>query len=92
MEMINADTNETICKIAPIWGNSTSEAMNEIGYVQAIPPCVWGYKEPGLLPPPIVSLNTNITIIKKANATYTHYGVMGHWQMRAAWYMGPAPV
>lgn len=89
MEIINADTNETICKIEPIFGNSTTQIMNEAGYLYGIPPCVWGYQEEGLLPPPIVSLDTNITLIKKANATYTHYGVMGHWQMRAAWYMGP---
>lgn len=86
MEMINADTNETLCKIQPVYGTN-DELMNEAGYMNGIPPCIWGYKEEGLLPPPIVSLDTNITIIKKANASSEHYGQMGHWQMRAAWYM-----
>lgn len=86
MEMINADTNETICKIEPIYGEN-DDLMNEAGYVNGIPPCIWGYKEKGLRKPPIVSLDTNITVIKKANATSAHYGQMGHWQMRAAWYM-----
>jgi len=85
MEMINADTNETICKITPVYG-SNDELMNEAGYVNGIPPCVWGYNEQGLRKPPVVSLDTNITIIKKANASSEHYGQMGHWQMRAAWY------
>lgn len=84
MEMINADTNETICKIVPVYG-ANDELMNEAGYMNGIPPCIWGYEE-GLLRPPVVSLDTNITIIKKANATSKHYGQMGHWQMRAAWY------
>lgn len=88
MEMINADTNETICKTHPVWGTG-DEAMNEAGYVAGIPPCLWGSKEEGLLPPPVLPLNTNITAIKRVNATNYHYGVMAHWQVRAAWADGP---
>jgi hypothetical protein len=87
MEIINMDTNTTICKVEPVYGNATSEIMNEAGYINGNPPCIWGYKEQGLLPPPVLSLNTNMMLITKANATYTHYGAMGAWQMRAAWYM-----
>lgn len=32
-----------------------------------------------------MSLDTNITLIKKANSTNAHFGVMGHMQMRAIW-------
>jgi len=86
MEMINADTNKTICKTTPLFGTAMNETMNEAGYLAGIPPCVWGYKEDGLLQPPVVSLDTNITVIAKENATTNHFGQMGHWQMRAAWY------
>jgi hypothetical protein len=28
-------------------------------------------------------------VIKRANSTVKHYGVMGHWQMRAVWAAEP---
>ena len=86
--MINADTNDTICYTQPHYGQ-TDEAMNEAGYAAGIPPCLWGTAEEGLPPPPVVSLDTNITVIKKVNSTVKHYGVMGHWQMRAIWASDP---
>ena len=89
MEMIDADNNVSICKTVPHYG-STDAAMNEAGYAAGIPPCIWGTKNEGLPYPPILSLNTNITVIKKVNSTVGHRGVMGHWQMRAIWAKDPA--
>ena len=48
------------------------------------------YKEEGLHPPPILSLDSNLTTIKRANSTNGHWGVMALWQMRAA-YIGGNP-
>ena len=45
--------------------------------------CGRGSAEEGFLAPPVVSLDTNIKIVKRANATVKHYGVMAHMQMRA---------
>ena len=63
-----------------------------IRYAAGIPPCVWGSADEGLPSPPIVSLDANITVIKLANSTIEHYGVMGHWQMRAVWAKGPTQI
>ncbi len=59
--------------------------MDEAGYSVGIPPCAWGSAQEGLPPPPVLSLDTNLTAIKKANATYYHWAVMSHFQMRGAW-------
>merc|ERR1712224_560367 len=61
MEMIDVDANRTICKTEPRYG-STNQAMYESGYASGIPPCVWGTAEEGLPYPPILSLDTNITV------------------------------
>ena len=50
-------------QVAPVYGR-TDAAMDEAGYAVGIPPCIWGDNETGLLPPPVVSLDTNITVIK----------------------------
>jgi hypothetical protein len=90
MELINADTGESICLVTPVYGDGGDEVMNEDGYVVALPPCVWSndpndQQTHGLKPPPRLSLDTNLTAIKKSNSTYFHYGVMAHWQMRGSW-------
>ena len=90
LELWNDDTNELICRNAPIYGTG-NEAQNEESYVIAIPPCVWGSKEEGLNPPPILSLDSNLTTIKRANNTNGHWGVMALWQMRAAYVGGNPP-
>ena len=87
--MINADTNETICETKPHYGTSDSP-MDEAGYAAGIPPCIWGSEAEGLPPPPVVSLDTNITVVKHVNSTNGHHGVMAHWQMRAVWAADPA--
>lgn len=84
VELINADTGESICLMKPIYGQG-DDAKDETGYAVGIPPCIWGTPEEGLAPPPRLHLNTNLTAIKKANSTYFHFGVMSHLQMRGAW-------
>ena len=90
MELINADTGESICLVTPVYGDGGDEVMNEDGYVVALPPCVWSndpndQQTHGLKAPPRLALDTNLTAIKKSNSTYFHYGVMAHWQMRGSW-------
>lgn len=89
MEMLDSDTNVTICRTSPHYGTG-DDAMDEAGYAAGIPPCLWGSSEEGLPPPPVVSLDANITVIKKVNSTIGHRGVMAHWQMRAIWAKGPS--
>ena len=86
MELINADTGQSICLVTPIYGNGGDEVMNEDGYIVGLPPCVWS-NDPttGLEKPLRLSLDSNLTAIKKCNSTNFHYGVMAHWQMRGAW-------
>ncbi len=83
MELINADTNETLCYTEPYYGQKDI-AMDENSYAAGIPPCIWGTEE-GLLPPPLVTLDTNIIVIGRTNATYGHTGNMAHFQMRGVW-------
>lgn len=54
------------------------------GYL-GIPPCLWGSAEEGLSPPPRLSLDTRMHMVKRVNNTHYHFGVMGQWQMRGAW-------
>jgi len=77
MELYNADTGQLICRQTPTFGNGT-EIFNEKGYI-AIPPCLWGSAEEGLVPPAFLSMDTNLTSIKKNNNTYCHYGEMAMW-------------
>ena len=65
VDMINADTNETICHATPVYGTG-DEPLNEAGYAAGILPCIWGTKEEGLRAPPVLSLDTNITVVKRA--------------------------
>ena len=52
-----------------------------MGYI-AIPPCLWGSEEEGLVPPTFLSFETNLLSIKRNNNTNAHYGDMAMWQMR----------
>ena len=75
LELWDMDTNTLLCRNVPTLGNSTkNEAQNELGYVVAIPPCVWGSAAENLLPPPIIRLDGNYATIKQGNNTYGHYG------------------
>eukprot|EP01062_Namystynia_karyoxenos_P053990 TRINITY_DN4407_c0_g1_i1.p1 TRINITY_DN4407_c0_g1~~TRINITY_DN4407_c0_g1_i1.p1 ORF type:complete len:832 (+),score=241.78 TRINITY_DN4407_c0_g1_i1:80-2575(+) len=88
MRLVNADTNETLCEVRPVYGRGDA-AMDEAGYMVGLPPCIWGSAEEGMREPPLLSWDTNLTSIKEANSSIYHYGVMAHLQMRAAWADGP---
>ena len=42
--------------------------MDEHAYVVGVPPCLWGSEAEGLRPPPVLSLDSNLTTIKRANS------------------------
>ena len=44
------------------------EPMDEHAYVVGVPPCLWGSEAEGLRPPPVLSLDSNLTTIKRANS------------------------
>ena len=79
----NADTGELICHVTPTLGNSTAVKFEE-DYLW-LPPCTWGAAEDGLLPPPVLQPDTNLTSVKWTNNTVAHSGVMAIWQGRAAY-------
>merc|ERR1712137_1200365 len=79
IEMFNRDTGQLICRITPIMGTA-DVPLNEESYLW-LPPCVWG-PEDGLEPSPILSLETNLTLVKRTNSTYYHTGVMAIFQGR----------
>lgn len=81
-ELWDADTDTLLCVMTPVSGTG-DDVYNEAGYLWT-PPCLWGTLEEGLLPPPILHLDTNLTLISYSNNTYAHYGNMGIWQMRGA--------
>ena len=65
-----------ICRVIPHYGTGI-EVFNEVNYI-AIPPCIWGHQE-GLLPPPQLHPDTNLTAIKYFNNTFRHMGQMAQW-------------
>jgi len=81
IELYNADTGELLCRQTPLWGTGSTNRFDEAGYL-ALPPCLWGSEEEGLVPPSILSLNTNLLSVKRNNNTVGHYGEMASWQMR----------
>jgi len=81
LELYNQDTGELICRQEPVYGTGSGAPFDELGYI-AIPPCLWGPAEEGLVPPTLLTWDTNLMSIKKNNNTYTHYGEMASWQMR----------
>ena len=83
LELWSRDTGELLCMVTPKLGRSDA-VWDEAGYLW-LPPCQWGSAQDGLLPPPVLPLDANLTAVKRTNATYYHYGVMGIWQMRGAY-------
>jgi len=81
MELYNHDTGELLCQQTPVFGRGGQDKYDEDGYI-AIPPCLWGSEEEGLVPPTLLTLETNLMSIKRNNNTYGHYGDMASWQMR----------
>ena len=92
MELWNADTGALICRQVPVYGSTPAATpqnpYDELGYA-AIPPCLYGDKEDGLLPPPFLRYDQNLTAVKWNNNTYGHYGEMAMWQMRGAQAFAP---
>jgi hypothetical protein len=80
MELYNADTNELLCRHDPVYGKS-HEIFDELGYL-ALPPCLYGPEDQGLMPPTFLSYDTNLYSVKRNNNTNAHYGEMASWQMR----------
>ena len=80
LELWNDDTGELLCRNEAVYGSSL-KAMDEANYIVAIPPCLWG-SDQGLLPPPVLHLDANLSCVKRANSTNGHWGVMSLWQMR----------
>jgi hypothetical protein len=90
-ELWDNDTGELLCRNTAEYGDGEkNEPMNEKGYVVGIPPCVWGSAEEGLLPPPLLHLESNLTSVKRANSTNGHWGVMALWQSRGTYVAGNA--
>jgi hypothetical protein len=82
-ELINADTDELLCRVEPTHGSGEAP-MDEEAYLW-LPPCQWGDPQDGLAPPPVIGLDTNLVGIKRANASVGHFGVMAIFQGRGAY-------
>lgn len=81
-ELINLETNVTICKGVPTKGTKVGEPLNELDYGVAIPACVWGSAEEGLPAPPVLHISTPLRMVGRYDSTVPHYGVMSQWQGR----------
>lgn len=77
-------TGEVLCVNVPLVGQGVQHKFDELSYAVGVPPCVWGEAE-GLRRPPLLSLDTELEMVKFCNASHYHYGVMAQWQMRGAW-------
>jgi hypothetical protein len=80
IELYNLDTGELICRQEPVYGKGSGELYDEEGYL-ALPPCLWGSEEEGLVPPMLLTWDTTLMSIKRNNNTYAHYGEMASWQV-----------
>ena len=79
-------TGEVLCANRPLYGKGVDPAMDEVAYAVGIPPCYWGVEaKERLRPPPRLSLDTELRLVKYNNNTFYHTGVMAQWQMRGAW-------
>mmetsp|Transcript_96075 Transcript_96075/g.213935 ORF Transcript_96075/g.213935 Transcript_96075/m.213935 type:complete len:518 (-) Transcript_96075:39-1592(-) len=76
--LVNADTGELLCESRAIYGTG-EEPLNELGYVIAIPPCVWHGSSA-----PLLSLNSTLTSTIVYDASSPHLAVMAMWEMRGA--------
>jgi hypothetical protein len=86
IELFNADTGELLCRQLPVFGGRGASTINgtrfdEPGYI-ALPPCLFGEEDEGLVPPVFLSWDTNLSSVKRSNSTYGHSGEMASWQMR----------
>lgn len=81
MELWDDDTGELLC-------NASAVFPGPAGCNMEIPPCLWGSAAEGLKPPPVLRLDSNLTVVKRANSTYGHWGTMALWQMHATYLDG----
>ena len=79
LELWNADTGESLCRIEPIAGKGTAP-QDEESYLW-LPPCMWSENpEEGLRKPPVFFPDTNFSAVKRVNNSVYHYGVMAIFQ------------
>lgn len=85
---IELSTNATgewkqLCRQLPHIGEGKidKDKYDEKGYI-ALPPCLWGTKEEGLLEPVTLPFGSWLRSVKINNSTNGHYGEMASWQMR----------
>lgn len=83
LEACNTTSGKLICEQRPVYGGSGAPELNgtrfdETGYI-AIPDCFWGPEEFGLEAPMDLT-DVPLFMLKKANATWPHYGEMAGGQ------------
>merc|ERR1712046_459668 len=76
--LVNADTGQVLCETHGVYGTGNAP-LDELGYVVAIPPCVWSGKVA-----PKLRLDTNLTSRSRYNASVGHLAVMSMWEMRGS--------
>eukprot|EP00747_Dinoflagellata_sp_TGD_P115053 gnl/TRDRNA2_/TRDRNA2_172059_c0_seq1.p1 gnl/TRDRNA2_/TRDRNA2_172059_c0~~gnl/TRDRNA2_/TRDRNA2_172059_c0_seq1.p1 ORF type:complete len:235 (+),score=1.92 gnl/TRDRNA2_/TRDRNA2_172059_c0_seq1:3-707(+) len=84
----NLDTGEILCQVNARYGQ-TQAAMDEQGYIVALPPCVWGAADVGLAQPPLLQLSTRLRSVHYHNASYHQVATMADWDLRGAWAREP---
>ena len=91
MELINLDTNETLCKMTPFYGQGDGK-FDEIGF-ERLPPRVYdaGNSEDDkvLDAAPFVGFHQTLRTICVQNSTHDHFGQMASWQMRGTYEEAP---
>lgn len=80
VKMYRNDTGELLCEEKALYGKGRKEDYDEVGFI-AVPPCLWGDAEYGLMPPPDLGKGTLMHSVKTANATNGHHGEMAWQQM-----------
>lgn len=78
MELWNEDTGELLCNVSAVYYGAARCVLE-------LPPCLWGSEGEGLKAPPVLHLDSNLTIVKRTNNTNGHWGTMALWQMRGSY-------
>lgn len=82
VDLYHVNTGQLLCRVEPIYGQSTNRVYDEAGYL-ALPPCLWGdASHQGLAPPVLLPLDAELLSVKRNNSTLPHTGEMALWQMR----------
>jgi len=89
LELTNEDTGAVLCRNEATYGTDEKKTPhNELGYVVAIPPCLWSHHDPNRPKPPRLYPWTRIRITSRYNSTLGHWGVMAMWQGRGIFVNG----